>query len=877
MSDVFISYARSTAVQAQAAAEALRALGYGVWLDDELPAHRAYGDVIDEHLSAAKAVLVIWSDEAVKSDWVRSEANRAREDRKLVQARVDNTRLPMPFDQIQCADVSGWKGEVDHPGWLKVIGSAAVLVGEPRLASTPLGVALINPAASYANNLPKRLGALIGREAEMAELAALLKAGDLVTVTGTGGVGKTRIAIEVGISRLGEHEDGVWLAELAAVSDPDQVPRAVARAMNIDLPGGEDPLTALVDRLRPRHCLIILDNCEHVIDAVAGLAAAVLDTSAGVKLLASSQELLGVNGEQVFRLRSLAEPDAAALFTERARAADAGFGITDQTKSTVAAICRRLDGIPLAIEMAAARAPSLGCEGVLRRLDDRFRVLTGGRRTALPRQRTLLATLDWSHGLLSGRDAAVFRRLGIFPGDFSLDAASDVAADVGNDGFDVIDGLSSLVAKSLVAAQRVDDRTRYRLLETTRAYALEKLDAAGETAAAQRRHAEHVLMFVTPARSDYYGPVSDDGLAERYHADLDNIDRAIDWAFGPAGDPEIGIAITAASAMLWGIRSLFPEYLRWADVAVARLGAATPARIRALLLVARATACMMTTNAAVAIGVADEAVDAARALGDPIPLAEALNAKANSLITMGRAAEARPLVEESVLLMAHRPASRLTAQSHESAAYLILFEQGDAAARPFFDAVVAELRSFGADGYANWVLVIGACSLIPRDDHDVAIPALRDLLGSIRPTHMLSGLCTGNAAMRLTDHLMRRNAPGDLTEAVDVTRTHQKVAGRAMLDMYFRLIAGLLARSGRPREGARLAGFADSARAAKGIQISVALEAFEQIWADIRVELPEAELTALRAEGAKMSLDDAFRMATDVVTRANETSAVQAL
>ena len=221
---------------------------------------------------------------------------------------------------------------------------------------------------------------------------------------------------------------GCGWRELAAGQRSEfQVASAVARAMNIELPPGQDSVNALVDRLRLRQCLIILDNCEHVIDAVAAFAEAVLEQSHEVKLLTSSQELLGVEGEQVFRLRSLGEPDAAALFTERAHGADARFKITAQNRSAVAAICRRLDGIPLAIEMAAARAPSLGCEGVLERLDDRFRVLTGGRRTALPRQRTLLATLDWSHGLLSEGDAAVFRRLSVFSGGFSSEGASEVA------------------------------------------------------------------------------------------------------------------------------------------------------------------------------------------------------------------------------------------------------------------------------------------------------------------------------------------------------------------------------------------------------------------------------------------------------------------
>ncbi|HZC17760.1 MAG TPA: TIR domain-containing protein, partial [Caulobacteraceae bacterium] len=613
MSDIFISYARSTAREAQAMGEALRALGYSVWRDDDLPSHRSYSEVIEEQLGLAKAVLVVWSTEAVRSQWVRSEADKARTREKLVQLAVDSVDLPMPFDQIQCADLTGWSGETSHVGWIKILASIEALAGpgavlaagpevtqmavlaaeiegigvlllnhhaalaealtvataafranaeskggrvfrdadgvmmaafpspaaavraavqaqggltgrdwpgigvlkvrmavhygqvEPRgqdyfgpalnrltpllalaqggqimvtealaerlsgqgdYSFKPLGAhALEDPltrvelfqvgaeglkadfapivaeAAPQVGNLPRRQGPLIGRDADMAQIGALFEAADLVTVTGTGGVGKTRIAIEYAHQRQDRHEDGVWLVELAPLADPEQVTGAIARALGVALPPGGDQVQALVDRLRPRDCLIVLDNCEHVIDAVAAVAEAALEQAPKVKLLASSQELIGVEGERVFRLRSLGEPDAIALFTERAKAADAGFTVRGRDAAAIAAICQRLDGIPLAIEMAAARAPSLGCEGVLQRLDDRFRILTGGRRTALPRQRTLQATLDWSHGLLPAEDAAVYRRVGVFTGGFTLEAASKVAADETLDAVEVIDAL----------------------------------------------------------------------------------------------------------------------------------------------------------------------------------------------------------------------------------------------------------------------------------------------------------------------------------------------------------------------------------------------------------------------------------------------------
>ena len=548
----FVSYGHADSDLVYPEMRWLQEAGFNLWYDDGIHVGSVWRQAIADALTAAAGMLFVATKASVESDHCLKELSFVLDEGKPVfVVQLDDTKLPGLL-RLSLADRQMLnRAEFDEKTYRAKLVQALATVAKPAEPATATTASpSVAAPAPITNNLPRRQSALIGREAELTALAALLEKADLVTITGTGGVGKTRIAIEVGALQVNDHEDGVWLAELAPVSDPEQVPGAVARAMNIDLPAGEAPLDALVDRLRVRRCLILLDNCEHVIDAVAALAEAVLDTSDGVKMLASSQELLGVEGEQVFRLRSLGEPDAVVLFTERAQAADAGFKISKEGAVAAAAICQRLDGIPLAIEMAAARAPSLGCEGVLERLDDRFRVLTGGRRTALPRQRTLLATLDWSHGLLSPADAAVFRRLSIFTGGFSLEAASAVGADDQTESYEVTDAVSSLVAKSLVVTDPGEHGTRYRLLETTRAYGLEKLDAAGETLDTQRRHAEYFLKFSSSARDDYVGPVSDVAFAARYFADTDNVDRATDWALGPNGDAELGIAITSPRLVL---------------------------------------------------------------------------------------------------------------------------------------------------------------------------------------------------------------------------------------------------------------------------------------------------------------------------------------
>jgi predicted ATPase len=856
LSDVFISYAHATAKQARAAADALRTAGYSVWLDEDLPVHRAFSAEIDAQLTAAKAALVIWSADAAVSDWVLSEANRAREDRKLVQLRLDGARLPMPFDQIQCADLTGWTGGDAHPGWSKVVSSVAELVGRPSatVAAAPPAAPPPAPREAETDNLPKRLPSLVGREAELAALEDLLARADLVTLTGTGGVGKTRLAVEVAQRTVGQYENGAWLVELAPVTDPGQVPAAVARAMAIEL-RGTDPLEALVDRLRLRRCLIVLDNCEHLIDAVATFAEAILEASSSVKLLASSQEPLGVEREQVYRLRSLAEVDAAALFSERAGAADASFAVQARDATAVAAICARLDGIPLAIEMAAARAPSLGCAGVLERLDDRFRLLTGGRRTALPRQRTLAATLDWSHSLLSQHDAAVFRRLGAFSGGFTLEAASNVAAGDDLDALDVVDAITSLVAKSLVTADPGAERPRYRLLETTRAYALEKLSAAGETLDTQRRHAEWFAAFTRTAPADYESHVSEDAFAARYFGENDNLERALDWCFGPDGDAQLGVVILTFGAAIWACQSLYSTYVPWLERANQHVDAATPLLLRSQFLGTRATTLMMERPAE-ALAVVDEAIAAVReaAAEDPLALARVLNAKGYVLYALKRAAEATELAEESMRIIAALPTGRTSAQSKCLAGDLHIAVGEPEAGIPLLREGIDDLRAFGSDGLANWF----EQSLAPTTP-EAAVAFWRALLARVKPRDMLADMMTGMAVGGLLFALADKGEPSDLEEAIDLYRRNYRLLSPSMSRPF---ASGAMARvafkQGRLREAAMLLAYADAAVTALG------QGGYYQDPTPLRdalaLAVAPADLEAWMAAGLKLSEEDALML-----------------
>ena len=343
------------------------------------------------------------------------------------------------------------------------------------------------PGESPPTNLPEPVSELVGREDVLGEILSLASAHRLVTLTGAGGIGKTRLAVAAARRLLPQFPDGVWLAEFSPIADPGLVPVTVAAAIGLDLGGGAVTAQRVSQALAGRRLLLVLDTCEHVIGAAAALVEAVLRAGRDVRLLATSREPLRAEGEWVYPVPPLAVPAEDAgdaddllryggvrLFVERVRAAEPLFALDRRVAGTIATICRRLDGIPLAIELAATRAAVLGVEEVAAHLDDRFQILTDGRRTALPRHQTLRATLDWSYELLSEPERVILRRLAVFAGVFRLEAASAVVASSEIAPAEVVDGIANLVAKSLVtmAGSTV---ARYRLLDTTRAYGLEKL------------------------------------------------------------------------------------------------------------------------------------------------------------------------------------------------------------------------------------------------------------------------------------------------------------------------------------------------------------------------------------------------------------------
>src|SRR5437762_4119120 len=314
----------------------------------------------------------------------------------------------------------------------------------------------LNTLEAVPNNLPTALSSFVGREREVAEIKRMLFSTHLLTLTGSGGCGKTRLSIQVAADVLDRFPNGVWFVEFARVSDPEAVPSAIAEAMGVREDPSKTVLATVADNFRNKSVLLILDNCEHLIDACAETANALLRGSANFRIMASSREALGIGGETIWRVPSLRETESLRLFCERAAAVAPNFSPTQQSLSSVLEICRRLDGIPLALELAAARVNVLHVDQIAARLNDRFRLLTGGSRTALPRQRTLRAAIDWSYDLLTEPERFLLRRISIFAGGFSLDAAETVCADALVPKQDVLDLLSHLVEKSLVTTDKVE-------------------------------------------------------------------------------------------------------------------------------------------------------------------------------------------------------------------------------------------------------------------------------------------------------------------------------------------------------------------------------------------------------------------------------------
>ena len=448
------------------------------------------------------------------------------------------------------------------------------------------------PAATSGKALPVRLTHIIGRDDAIEAIAGQLSQRRLVTIVGPGGIGKTTVALAIAERLSKNYTNGVCFVDLAPLTSPKPIANAIALALGASIPS-ETPVPSLVAFLRDQNVLLVIDTCEHLIEACAALVEALLRGAPRASILTTSREPLRAEGERVYRLPSLGVPlqqedmsakralqfSSVELFAERTTANLDTFELDDASAPVVAEICRRLDGIPLAIEMAAAHVNVLGVRGLAERLDDAFRLLTQGRRTALPRHQTLGAALDWSHELLSDVERIVFRRLAVFVGDFAAEAAVTVGAGDEIAEPDVLNMIASLVTKSLLAAKIEDDVVRYRLPDTTRTYAHRKLIDSGELDACAKRHAEFYRDLFERAEMEIATRSKDEWLM-LYGWRLDNVRTALDWAFSAGGDARVGVALTAAAIPLWIFHGLTVECRQRIQRAIGAIGSETDMNAR---------------------------------------------------------------------------------------------------------------------------------------------------------------------------------------------------------------------------------------------------------------------------------------------------------
>ena len=599
---------------------------------------------------------------------------------------------------------------------------ASLLEGGRRAVAAP------SPARG---NLPAELTSFVGRGAEVATVADLLVKARLVTLVGVGGCGKTRLARAVAARARGSYPDGVWLVELAPLSDPSLLPKSIAVALGVHEQPGQPIRESLVASLRSRRLMLLLDNCEHLIADCAGLTEELLLACPGLVVLATSREALGVPGEVAWRVPSLGTPgpaglaaerddpvalllasEAAQLFCQRARSAEPGFAATAKNAAAIAEICWRLDGIPLALELAAGRIKVLSVEQVAARLDDRFGLLTGGSRTALPRQQTLRATLDWSHNLLSDPERAVLRRASVFAGGFALEAAEAVCGFTAVAPDQVLDLISQLADKSLVVVDRLGGETRYRLLETVRQYGHERLVEAGEAEAARDRLAEWCLALAERAEAGLTGPEQPDWL-RRLEPELDNLRAALTWSQRRTSGVELRLA--GSMWRFWRMRSYYAEGRAWLEGALGREPEGSAARAKALL--GAGILAYEEGDTPNALAMLEESAAWWRQAGAKAQLGHTLHDLGICLFRAGQDVErTRAAWDESLVLLREVGDERGVACSLWFLGGLAARTQEHARGRALLDEAVQLFRGVGdAWGLSQVLALLGTVLLVQRD------------------------------------------------------------------------------------------------------------------------------------------------------------------
>jgi predicted ATPase/class 3 adenylate cyclase len=728
------------------------------------------------------------------------------------------------------------------------------------------------------NNLPPQLTSFVGREDEVAEIKTLLDQHRFVTLVGTGGAGKTRCAIQVGADLLDGSGDGVWLAELAPISDPALVASVVAKALNVQDEANRPPLDSVLLFLKRKRLLLIFDNCEHVIDEARNVVGAILRGCSDVRILATSREGLNVAGERVHRMPSLPVPEtgtritssgaleygAVALFVDRALAANGRFLLTEENAPDVAEICRRLDGIPLAIELAAARVKVLSPQQLARKLDERFRVLTGGDRSALPRQQTMRALVDWSYDLLSEDERTLFRKLSIFAGGFTLESASGICSDGTIDEIAVLDMLSSLVDKSLVHAEPAGNGTRYRLLESMRQYARERLEEHGEYQLIAHKHAEAFLALAKEL-DDLYDTLPTRAWMLRAEPELENWRAALEWALVGRGDVTLAQRLLGALRWMWYYFAP-AEGRRWLRSVAETVDGSTEAAIVAPLELAEAHADLTLVQRKMAHDESERALVGFRELNDARGIAESLRVSGSALFMT------EPAQSEATLLEALAEAKKLGLRKMQGRILSALagaraWLDDVSGARSYYSEAVAIARSSGDEHAIALIAGNLAEAEFRGGDPSAALRIAAESLDVLRGTFSSArrvAITLANMAQYSTALGRFEDARTQAREAAIVSRDAQAEVWLTFSLQHLAAIAAFeprenpASRKELRRRGALLLGYVDARLTAlDAIRETEQIE-YDRVLPVLRSEFGDEEVAKLLEEGGAWSEDRAF-------------------
>lgn len=723
------------------------------------------------------------------------------------------------------------------------------------------------------NNLPIQRTSFVGRERDVAEIKELISRHNLLTLFGAGGIGKTRMATQVGADLIDTFPDGVWFADFAPITDPELVASVLGKVVGINQAQGKRVDESIAPWLKRKKMLLILDNCEHVLKAVAAIADAILEAAPDVKLLITSRQALSVAGEEVVQLSPLAAPlktenrspeelmefGAVALFVDRARSVNKSFKLTDETAPIVADICRRLDGLALAIELAAARANVLSIPSLARHLDERLKLLTAGSRTASPRQKTLGALIDWSYNLLSPPEQTLFIRLGCFAGGFSLDAARAVCVGDEVEDIGVFDLLTSLTEKSLVVAETSGECERFRLLDSTRAYALDKLKGTFSYESLMRRHAKYFANQALAAEQSY-GPGSSLSKLTDLELEIGNFRAMLEWALTQGNDVVLGGTVAGALRRLWRDGGLAAEGRWWIGAALGRLAETEhPAIVARLWL-------------GVAVLNPDkrgyEAAEHARSLYESVNdrpgVAEALSLVSFALCWMGRLDEAAEINERALAEARAFGATSRVAYCLNTKGF-ILSELGDPhSARDAYMQALSVHKALGNEIGVSVVLSnLAECAFRAGDAQDALRQASESL--AIRGR----GKSTRDLAMYHNNIAAYRIALSDLDGARESARqgvhTARQAQSAMMAAVAFQHLALVAALGGEPDRAARLLAYVDATY--KDLRQSREFTerwGYEKLTSALREQLDSAELAKLFDEGTTWSEDRAVEEALRV-------------